>query len=87
MLEDYRASLHVDRAHDEADRAAGRQILCPTLVAWSSLDDMEDLYGDPAVWRPWCAAPVERAVVESGHHMAEDSPDQLASVLAQFLEC
>jgi haloacetate dehalogenase len=86
MLEDYRAGLHLDRDHDEVDRAARRQIVCPTLVAWSSLDDMEDLYGDPAaVWRPWCAGRVERAVIESGHHMAEDNPDQLASVLTQFL--
>lgn len=27
MLEDYRASLHVDRANDEHDRAAGRDHL------------------------------------------------------------
>ena len=36
MLEDYRAGLGVDRAHDEADRAAGRRITCPTLVLWSA---------------------------------------------------
>ena len=33
MCEDYRAGLGIDRRHDEADRAAGRQIACPTLVA------------------------------------------------------
>jgi haloacetate dehalogenase len=32
MLEDYRAGLGPDRAHDEADRAAGRRLACPTLV-------------------------------------------------------
>jgi haloacetate dehalogenase len=31
MLEDYRAGLGLDRAHDEADRAAGRRVRCPTL--------------------------------------------------------
>src|ERR1700712_1531904 len=46
MLEDYRAGLGVDRAADDADRAAGRRISCPTLVAWSSQDDLEQLYGD-----------------------------------------
>lgn len=47
---------------------------------------MEELYGGPAaVWRPWCAGRVERAVIESGPHMAEDNPDQLASILKQFL--
>ena len=75
MLEDYRAGLHVDRANDEADRAAGRRIRCPVLVAWSRHDDMELLYGDPAaVWAPWCDQPVTTAVIDSGHHMAEEAP-------------
>lgn len=86
MLEDYRAGLHVDRAADEADRAVGRRIRCPTLVAWSSRDDMEELYGDPtAIWRPWCHLEPERAVIDSGHHMAEENPAQLVSALQRFL--
>lgn len=86
MLADYCAGLHVDRAHDEQDRAAGRRIACPTLVAWSRGDDMEKLYGDPAaVWESWCEHPVGRAVIESGHHMTEDNPDDLARVLTEFL--
>src|SRR6185503_2244631 len=32
MCEDYRAGLGVDRDHEEADRAAGRQVACPTLL-------------------------------------------------------
>lgn len=86
MLEDYRAGLHVDRGHDEADRDAGRRIACPTLVAWSRDDDMEDLYGDPgAIWESWCEQSPRTAVIESGHHMAEENPRQLASVLGSFL--
>lgn len=86
MVEDYRAGLHVDRRHDEEARAAGLQIECPTLVAWSRHDDMGTLYGDPAeVWKPWCRLPVRSAVIDSGHHMAEEAPDQLASVLLDFL--
>lgn len=87
MIEDYRAGLHVDRGHDEESRADGRQIECPTLVAWSRHDDMEDLYGDPAeLWRPWCRLPVESAVIDSGHHMAEEAPEQLANVLLAHLQ-
>jgi haloacetate dehalogenase len=86
MLEDYRAGLHVDRAADEADREAGRRVACPTLVAWSSRDDMEELYGDPVrIWRSWCAEEPQGAVVDSGHHMAEENPEQLAATLAAFL--
>ena len=43
MFEDYRAGLGIDRAHDEADRAAGRRVACPTLIAWSIHDDLEEL--------------------------------------------
>jgi haloacetate dehalogenase len=48
MLEDYRAGLHVDRGHDEADRENGRRIRCPALLARSRYDDQEAHYADPA---------------------------------------
>jgi haloacetate dehalogenase len=86
MLEDYRAGLGIDRAHEEADRAAGRRVDCPLLVLWSSRDDMEDLYGDPlALWRPWASDLRGGGPIESGHHMAEDAPDALAAALIAFL--
>jgi haloacetate dehalogenase len=85
MLEDYRAGLGVDREADDADRSAGRRVTCPTLVAWSRDDDLEDLYGDvPAVWRPW-AADLRTAVIPSGHQMAEEAPDELAAALLGLL--
>ena len=85
MLEDYRAGLGVDRAADDADRAAGRRVRCPTLVLWSTRDDLQDLYGDVlAVWEPW-ADDVRGAAVDSGHHMAEEAPRELAARLTAFL--
>ncbi len=85
MLEDYRAGLGVDRAHDDADRAAGRQLQCPTLVVWSTHDDMEQLYGNPLdVWRPW-APDLRGRPVESGHHIAEENPDDLVAALVDHL--
>ncbi len=85
MCEDYRAGLSHDRQHDAADRAAGRRVGCPTLLLWSSRDDLADLYGDPlAVWAPWapdlCGHPID-----SGHHVAEEAPAELAEALAAFL--
>ena len=86
MLEDYRAGLGVDRAADDADRAAGRRIGCPTLVLWSSRDDLEYLYGDPlAIWADWTTDLRGGGPVESGHHMAEDAPVELAAALIPFL--
>jgi haloacetate dehalogenase len=52
---------------------------------WSKRDDMPLLYGDPAaVWGPWCERPVATAVIDSGHHMAEEAPEELAAALAAF---
>jgi haloacetate dehalogenase len=85
MCEDYRAGLGPDRAADDADRAAGRRIGCPTLVLWSRHDDMADLYGDVlGVWRTW-ADDLRGGVIDSGHHMAEEAPDELAAALRDFL--
>ena len=84
MLEDYRAGLGVDREHEEADRAAGRGVMCPTLLLWSAREDLERLYGDPvAVWQPW-AEDLRGRVVESGHHMAEENPEAVAAALIDF---
>lgn len=86
MLEDYRAGLETDRAHEEADRAAGRRVTCPLLVLWSSRDDMGDLYGDPRdVWKDWATNLRGGGPIDSGHHMAEEAPDELAAALLDFL--
>jgi pimeloyl-ACP methyl ester carboxylesterase len=85
MLEDYRAGLSIDRAADDADRAAGRRITCPTLVLWASRDDMEELYGDVlAVWRSW-TTDLRGGPIDSGHHIAEDAPQELVAALSSFL--
>lgn len=84
MLEDYRAGLGVDRAADVEDRARGTKITCPMLVGWSTLDDLEELYGDVvAIWREW-ATDVRGVAIHSGHHMAEEAPDELAAELLAF---
>jgi haloacetate dehalogenase len=84
MLEDYRAGLGVDRLADEADRAAGRRVSAPTLVLWSSRDDLEYLYGDVlAVWAPW-TVDLHGGVIDSGHHIAEEAPEELAARLTAF---
>lgn len=85
MLEDYRAGLEIDRAHDAADRAAGRQVPCPTLVLWALRDDPEPLYDDIlAIWRPW-APDLRGGALDCGHHMAEEAPEELADRLLAFL--
>jgi haloacetate dehalogenase len=85
MCEDYRAGLRVDRRHEEADRAAGRRIRCPMLLLASTSDDL-DIHGDPeAIWRPWVAGELRSEPIHSGHHQAEQAPEELARALLGFL--
>jgi haloacetate dehalogenase len=85
MCEDYRAGLGIDRDHDEADRAAGRQIRCPALLLESADDDL-DIHGDPAaIWAAWLASPLRHRVVDCGHHQAEQAPGSVAEALLDFL--
>ena len=86
MCEDYRAGLGIDRLLDDSDRTAGppdQPARC--LSSGRADDDMEELYGDPAViWRDW-ASDVRGARIDSGHHMAEEAPEELALVLRDFV--
>ena len=52
----------------------------PTLVGWSLQDDLEELHGDP-IWR---SGP-DGVTIDSGHHMAEEAPEEVAAALAAFL--
>ncbi len=85
MAEDYRAGLDIDRDHDAADRAAGRQVRCPTMLLEATDDDL-DLHGDPvAIWKPWVADQLHHTVIPSGHHQAEQAPDHVADAILAFL--
>ena len=85
MLEDYRAGLSVDAENDRLTRKQGGTIGCPLLVAWSVHDDLEDLHGNPVeIWRRWATGPITSGRVDSGHHMAEENPDQVADMVAAF---
>ncbi|MGX1305383.1 haloacetate dehalogenase [Amorphus suaedae] len=86
MLADYRAGLDVDYLHDRSDREAGRRLACPLAVLWSVRDDMEALYGDPTEpWNAWVSQKVFRQAIQSGHHMAEEAPEEVAGALRRFL--
>jgi haloacetate dehalogenase len=54
MMEDYRAGLGLDRAHDDADRAAGRRVACPatTCPTCTATSSPSGARGPPT-----CAAP------------------------------
>jgi haloacetate dehalogenase len=83
---DYRASFHLDRRLDAADRAAGRRIEQPLLVLWGALDEgLSDDAGPLDVWRRW-AERLEGVPIPAGHFIPEEAPEELLAALAPFLE-
>ncbi len=85
MIEDYRAGLAVDRQDEMETLASGRKITAPLLCLWSTRDDLIDTVGDPLeIWRRW-ATNVHGFGIDSGHHVAEENPTELAAAIASFL--
>ena len=83
FCEDYRAGATLDRADDEADRAAARKIPVPMLVLWGAKGGFGG--SDPvATWRDW-ATDVRGHAIDCGHFLPEEAPDATAAALAEFL--
>jgi haloacetate dehalogenase len=83
ICEEYRAAATLDRAHDEADRKAGRRIACPVLALWSASGALASWYDPLEVWRAWCHD-VRGGPVEGGHFFPEEKPRETAEVLERF---
>ena len=83
MCADFRASFHIDREHEAADRAAGLRIEAPVLVITGA--DETQLADAPDVWRAW-AADVAARQLPSGHFIPEEAPEELAEALGAFLD-
>lgn len=82
MCGDYRASFHLDRHHEAADRAAGHRIACPVLIVTGQ--DEEQLADAPQIWKAW-ADDLTAARVPGGHFIPEEAPGELAEILVRFL--
>ena len=55
-------------------------------MLWSRRDDLEDLFGNPlAIWVDWTTDLRGGHSIDSGHHLAEEAPGELANALVSFL--
>jgi haloacetate dehalogenase len=81
--EDYRAGLDIDAELDAADKQAGRRIACPLLVLWGERRPERQADQWLSIWREW-ADRVEGGPIASGHFLAEERPDEIASRLERF---
>lgn len=84
MCNDYRAGATCDRDLDEADRAAGRKIACPTLALWGTAGFPSETSGPLATWRDWCEN-VIGAGIDAGHFVVEENPSATIGHLLPFL--
>jgi haloacetate dehalogenase len=83
MCADYRAGATLDRALDEADRAAGRRIASPLRFLWGH-HGFPARTGDPAsLWRAW-ADEVTDTSCESGHFVMEEAPEAVLDAFLPF---
>jgi haloacetate dehalogenase len=87
ICEEYRAAAGLDREHDRAARADGRQIGCPVLVLWSGAGPLESWYAEDGgpleIWRD-LAADVTGHPVDGGHFFPEERPQETARALTAF---
>lgn len=80
---DYRASATVDVEHDEADRAAGRRLAMPVAALWQR--PVGELPFDPAaVWGAW-APDLRTHVLDCGHFLPEERPEEVVTALRELL--
>lgn len=83
MCADYRAGATTDRAHDEADLAAGNRIKAPVHLLWAT-GGFPASAGDPAsAWEPW-AETVTTSSCDSGHFVPEENPQAVLDAFLPF---
>lgn len=87
ICEEYRAAASLDRAHDDADRQAGRRIACPVLALWSGHGALAEWYGEEGgplgLWRNW-ADKISGKAMPGGHFFPEEKPAATAAALGNF---
>jgi len=84
MCEDYRAAATIDLVHDRESRAEGRKVQCPMLVLWGAKGKIGGWYDALGIWRSYCAAEVTGGEVQSGHYLAEESPEEVLTAFGGF---
>ena len=79
--EDYRAAAGIDLDHDQADLA--RRITCPLLVLWGKRGLIEMCFDPLALWSER-AENVSGKIIDCGHFLPEEAPEETARALLDF---
>ena len=79
--EDYRAAATIDIEHDNAEK--GKKLLMPILALWAKRGVIETCFDALKLWR-LRANQVEGEALQSGHYMAEEIPEEIATRMSNF---
>ena len=83
MCHDYRAAIDVDFLHDAND--LDRKVQAPSLVLFGAEGAMARAMDVPATWTDRLAE-MRAAAVPGGHFFPDQSPDETAAALLEFLD-
>jgi haloacetate dehalogenase len=88
ICEEYRAAATIDVEHDQADKDAGKRIMCPMLHLWAEGGPLDTFYaadgGSLGIWRQW-APDAHGQAMKGGHFFPEENPDDTATLVTQFI--
>ncbi|WP_250405537.1 alpha/beta fold hydrolase [Streptomyces cellostaticus] len=79
IVADYRATATIDIEHDQADLDAGNQLTMPVTVVQQDWGRQLG-FDATATWRPW-TADLEHFTTLAGHFMAEEAPEDIATLI------
>ncbi|MDI9887522.1 alpha/beta hydrolase [Streptomyces sp. HNM0645] len=84
IVADYRATATIDIEHDQADLDAGNQLTMPVTVVQQDWGQQLG-FDATATWRPW-AADLEHFTTQAGHFMAEEAPEDIATLILNLVK-
>ena len=84
IVADYRATATVDIEHDQADLDAGNRITMPVTVVQQDWGRQLG-FDATATWRPW-ATDLQHFTTQAGHFMAEEAPEDIATLILNLVK-
>jgi haloacetate dehalogenase len=84
IVADYRATATVDIEHDQADLDAGNRLTMPVAVVQQDWGRQLG-FDATATWRPW-ATDLEHFTTHAGHFMAEEAPEDIATLILNLMK-
>ncbi|MEU0600807.1 alpha/beta hydrolase [Streptomyces sp. NPDC006393] len=84
IVADYRATATVDIEHDQADLDAGNRLTMPVTVVQQDWGQQLG-FDAAAIWRPW-AGDLRHFTTRAGHFMAEEAPEDIATLIFDLVK-